>query len=157
MPQDAAMIAFGVASSIRTASSFAAKPPKTTEWIAPSRAQASIASSASGIIEEGVDTGGAAAVTAILVGVPTLLVVLLDGPVLVRRRGTGVSILHWVLGLGLAAWSALMVFTVAATACDSSCTTVPEGPVRAAVGVASLVLALGGTLVGLLARHPSRT
>lgn len=112
---------------------------------------------ASGIIEEGVDTGGAAAVTAILVGVPTLLVVLLDGPVLVRRRGTGVSILHWVLGLGLAAWSALMVFTVAATACDSSCTTVPEGPVRAAVGVASLVLALGGTLVGLLARHPSRT
>ena len=45
-----AMIAFGVQSSMRTASSFAAKPPNTTEWIAPSRAQASIASSASGII-----------------------------------------------------------------------------------------------------------
>jgi hypothetical protein len=28
----------------------AAKPPNTTEWIAPSRAQASIASSASGTI-----------------------------------------------------------------------------------------------------------
>ena len=111
---------------------------------------------ASGIIEEGIDTGGAAAVTAVLVGVPTLLVVLLDGPVLVRRRGTGVTIVHWVLGIGLAAWSAQMVFTVAATACDGSCTTVPEAPVRAAVGVASLVLALGGTLVGLLARHPSR-
>lgn len=50
----------------------------------------------------------------------------------------------------------VVVFTVAATACDGSCTTVPEAPVRAAVGVASLVLALGGTLVGLLARHPSR-
>ena len=44
------MIALGVQSSIRTASSAAAKPPKTTEWIAPSRAQASIASSASGTI-----------------------------------------------------------------------------------------------------------
>ena len=44
------MIALGVQSSIRTASSCAAKPPKTTEWIAPSRAQASIASSASGTI-----------------------------------------------------------------------------------------------------------
>jgi hypothetical protein len=40
----------GRASSIRTASSCAANPPKTTEWIAPSRAQASIASSASGTI-----------------------------------------------------------------------------------------------------------
>jgi hypothetical protein len=38
----------GFASSIRTASSCAAKPPKTTEWTAPSRAQASIASIASG-------------------------------------------------------------------------------------------------------------
>ena len=44
------MIAFGRASSMRTASSCAAKPPKTTEWIAPSRAQASIATSASGTI-----------------------------------------------------------------------------------------------------------
>ena len=42
------MIAFGRASSILTASSCAAKPPKTTEWIAPRRAQASIASAASG-------------------------------------------------------------------------------------------------------------
>ena len=31
---------FGVASSMRVASSLAAKPPNTTEWIAPSRAQA---------------------------------------------------------------------------------------------------------------------
>ncbi len=44
------MIALGVASSILTASSFAAKPPKTTEWIAPIRVQASIAIKASGII-----------------------------------------------------------------------------------------------------------
>ena len=44
------MMAFGSASSMRTASSCAAKPPKTTEWIAPSRAQASMATSASGTI-----------------------------------------------------------------------------------------------------------
>ena len=44
------MMSFGVASSMRVASSGAAKPPKTTEWIAPSRAQASIAIAASGII-----------------------------------------------------------------------------------------------------------
>ena len=37
-------------SSIRDASSLAAKPPNTTEWIAPSRAHASIATTASGII-----------------------------------------------------------------------------------------------------------
>jgi hypothetical protein len=48
IPQEAAMIALGVASSMRTASSCAAKPPKTTEWIAPSRAQASIASAPRG-------------------------------------------------------------------------------------------------------------
>ena len=42
------MIALGVASSILTASSLAAKPPKTTECTAPIRAQASIATSASG-------------------------------------------------------------------------------------------------------------
>ena len=42
------MIALGLQSSIRTASSLEAKPPKTTEWIAPIRAQASIASTASG-------------------------------------------------------------------------------------------------------------
>ncbi len=44
------MIALGVASSIRTANSLAAKPPNTTEWTAPNRAQASMASSASGTI-----------------------------------------------------------------------------------------------------------
>src|SRR5579883_150927 len=43
MPQEAERIAFGLASSMRVASSGAAKPPKTTEWMAPRRAQASIA------------------------------------------------------------------------------------------------------------------
>jgi hypothetical protein len=41
---------FGVASSMRTASSLAAKPPKTTECTAPMRAHASIAIAASGTI-----------------------------------------------------------------------------------------------------------
>ena len=50
MPQDAETITLGLASSIRIASSFGAKPPKTTEWIAPSRAQASMAITASGTI-----------------------------------------------------------------------------------------------------------
>ena len=50
MPQDAATITFGVASSIRAASSLGAKPPNTTEWTAPIRAQASIAITASGTI-----------------------------------------------------------------------------------------------------------
>jgi hypothetical protein len=40
----------GCESSMRTASSLAAKPPNTTEWMAPMRAQASIATIASGII-----------------------------------------------------------------------------------------------------------
>ena len=39
---------FGLASSMRVASSFAAKPPKTTEWTAPMRAQASMAISGLG-------------------------------------------------------------------------------------------------------------
>ena len=39
---------FGLASSMRVASSFGAKPPNTTEWIAPRRAHASIAITASG-------------------------------------------------------------------------------------------------------------
>ena len=43
-------MALGVASSMRTASSFAAKPPNTTECTAPSRAHASIAMIASGTI-----------------------------------------------------------------------------------------------------------
>ena len=40
----------GLAPAMRVASSAAAKPPNTTEWIAPSRAQASIAIAASGTI-----------------------------------------------------------------------------------------------------------
>ena len=40
----------GAASSIRVARLWAAKPPNTTEWIAPMRAQASMATAASGII-----------------------------------------------------------------------------------------------------------
>ena len=43
-------MAFGLQSSMRTASSFAAKPPNTTECTAPMRAQASIAMAASGTI-----------------------------------------------------------------------------------------------------------
>ena len=50
IPHEAETTTFGFASSMRLASSFAAKPPKTTEWIAPSRAQASIAITASGTI-----------------------------------------------------------------------------------------------------------
>ena len=50
MPQLADRITFGLQSSMRVASSLAAKPPNTTEWIAPSRAQASIAITASGTI-----------------------------------------------------------------------------------------------------------
>ena len=50
MPQDAETMTLGVASSMRVASSRGAKPPKTTEWIAPSRAQASMAMTASGTI-----------------------------------------------------------------------------------------------------------
>src|SRR3972149_654165 len=42
MPQLADRITFGLASSMRVASSLAAKPPNTTEWMAPSRAQASM-------------------------------------------------------------------------------------------------------------------
>jgi hypothetical protein len=42
------MTARGVASAMRAASSAAAKPPNTTEWMAPSRAQASMAIAASG-------------------------------------------------------------------------------------------------------------
>ena len=49
-PPEAVMTARGAQSSIRTASSRGAKPPKTTECTAPSRAQASMEISASGII-----------------------------------------------------------------------------------------------------------
>ena len=50
MPHDAARMATGVASSMRVASSGAAKPPNTTEWMAPMRAQASMAITASATI-----------------------------------------------------------------------------------------------------------
>jgi len=50
IPQEAQTTTLGLASSIRLASSFAAKPPKTTECTAPIRAQASIAIAASGTI-----------------------------------------------------------------------------------------------------------
>ena len=50
MPQLAVTITVGSASSMRTASSAGAKPPKTTECTAPRRAQASMATTASGII-----------------------------------------------------------------------------------------------------------
>jgi len=50
MPQLADTITDGAASSIRTASSLGANPPKTTECTAPIRAQASIAIAASGTI-----------------------------------------------------------------------------------------------------------
>ena len=49
-PHEADTMTRGRASSMRTASSCAAKPPNTTEWIAPRRAQASIANTASGTI-----------------------------------------------------------------------------------------------------------
>ena len=50
MPHEAVTTTTGSASSIRAASSAGANPPKTTECTAPSRAQASIAMTASGII-----------------------------------------------------------------------------------------------------------
>ena len=50
MPQLAERMSFGCASSMRVASSLAAKPPNTTECTAPMRAQASIATTASGTI-----------------------------------------------------------------------------------------------------------
>jgi hypothetical protein len=50
MPHEAERITLGLASSMRAASSLGAKPPKTTEWMAPMRAQASIAITASGTI-----------------------------------------------------------------------------------------------------------
>ncbi len=50
IPHDAATITFGCASSTRVASSRGANPPNTTECTAPSRAQASIATTARGTI-----------------------------------------------------------------------------------------------------------
>ncbi len=50
MPASLVTITFGLASSMRAARLAAAKPPKTTEWIAPRRTVASIANTASGVI-----------------------------------------------------------------------------------------------------------
>jgi hypothetical protein len=50
MPASAETISTGLASSMRVASEPAAKPPNTTEWMAPMRAQASMAKAASAII-----------------------------------------------------------------------------------------------------------
>ena len=50
MPPGEVTTTFGRASSIRMASSGAAKPPNTTEWTAPRRAHASIATAARGTI-----------------------------------------------------------------------------------------------------------
>jgi hypothetical protein len=50
MPQEAETMALGLASLMRVASSLAAKPPNTTEWMAPMRAQASMAMAASAIM-----------------------------------------------------------------------------------------------------------
>ncbi len=50
IPQEAVSTSTGSASSMRLASSAAAKPPNTTECTAPSRAQASMAKTACGTI-----------------------------------------------------------------------------------------------------------
>ena len=50
MPHDAVRMTLGRASVIRLASAADANPPKTTEWIAPRRAQASMPITVSGII-----------------------------------------------------------------------------------------------------------
>ena len=49
-PHDAETMTVGCAWLMRAANSCAAKPPNTTEWIAPMRAHASIATAASGTI-----------------------------------------------------------------------------------------------------------
>ncbi|MNF88610.1 hypothetical protein D3C84_711080 [compost metagenome] len=49
-PSSAVITTFDLQSMIRPARASGEKPPNTTEWIAPIRAQASIATTASGII-----------------------------------------------------------------------------------------------------------
>ena len=49
-PSSAVMISLLAQSAMRSAIDCGAKPPNTTMWIAPMRAQASIATTASGII-----------------------------------------------------------------------------------------------------------
>ena len=50
------MISLAVASLLRSAMASAENPPKTTEWTAPIRAQASMAMASSGIIGMYIDT-----------------------------------------------------------------------------------------------------
>jgi hypothetical protein len=50
LPASALMMSTGSASSMRLARLPLANPPKTTQWIAPMRAQASIANAACAII-----------------------------------------------------------------------------------------------------------
>ena len=50
IPAEQVIMSFGRQSSILFESSLAAKPPKTTEWIAPILAQAYMANAASGTI-----------------------------------------------------------------------------------------------------------
>ena len=50
LPPSAVTMSFGFASSMRAARLAAAKPPNTTEWMAPIRAQARIANTASGVL-----------------------------------------------------------------------------------------------------------
>ena len=50
MPSSAVISSFAPQSWMRSRSALAEKPPKTTEWIAPMRAHASIAIGSSGII-----------------------------------------------------------------------------------------------------------
>ncbi len=49
-PPSAVMTSFACASLLRSATASAEKPPKMTEWVAPMRAQASMATAASGTI-----------------------------------------------------------------------------------------------------------
>jgi hypothetical protein len=50
MPQEPATMTLGLASSMRVANSREENPPKTTEWMAPMRAQASMAIAPSGTV-----------------------------------------------------------------------------------------------------------
>jgi hypothetical protein len=50
LPASALTMTVGSASSMRLARLTLAKPPNTTEWMAPMRVQASMANAASGII-----------------------------------------------------------------------------------------------------------
>ena len=98
---------------------------------------------ASGIVEEGITTTDAALVATMLVGIPTALVALVDGGVLVGRPGLGSRVVRWLLAVPLALFAGLMVFTVGATACDSTCTSAPTTETAAATAAASAVVVAG--------------